>query len=350
MKYITYLILLSISVNSFAQNSVKQLSLQLTQSAPNDSLKVAAIFEWITGSIQYDLETFQQRLPTLDLGNSQSSAVVLNTRKAICGGYSNLFYDLCKYAGIKTQVIEGLGKIRNSSNPSDSTFRIESHAWNAVKLNEKWYLLDLTWSSGAMINNTYQQRRSWEFYMISPAVFLLTHYPSDPVWQLQKRIISYEEFVKGSPFLKTKRFDYERILAQYESLDSTTQVLETQERIIAHDPKNDNAHNMLGYFYATRSTKTLEEYTVISRLIRDNKNPKEQQALALQYKNKMFELLHKAEMELNKSLDYYNHIGPLAQIKGVLDNKNAIYNNLEAIRKDKEMMNRYFAILGRNKR
>jgi hypothetical protein len=55
-------------------------------------------------------------------------------------------------------------------------------------------------------------------------------------------------------------------------------------------------------------------------------------------------------MELNKSLDYYNHIGPLAQIKGVLDNKNAIYNNLEAIRKDKEMMNRYFAILGRNKR
>jgi transglutaminase/protease-like cytokinesis protein 3 len=142
MKYITYLILLSISVNSFAQNSVKQLSLQLTQSAPNDSLKVVAIFEWITGSIHYDLETFQQRLPTLDLGNSQSSSVVLSSRKAICGGYSNLFYDLCKYAGVKTQVIEGLGKIRNSSNPADSTFRIESHAWNAVKLNEKWYLLD----------------------------------------------------------------------------------------------------------------------------------------------------------------------------------------------------------------
>jgi hypothetical protein len=59
----------------------------------------------------------------------------------------------------------------------------------------------------------------------------------------------------------------------------------------------------------------------------------------------MFELLNKAELELNKSLDYYNHIGPLAQIKGVVDNKNAIYNNLEAIRKDKEMMNRYFAIL-----
>jgi transglutaminase/protease-like cytokinesis protein 3 len=200
MKYITYLILLSISVNSFAQNSVKQLSLQLTQSAPNDSLKVVAIFEWITGSIHYDLETFQQRLPTLDLGNSQSSSVVLSSRKAICGGYSNLFYDLCKYAGVKAQVIEGLGKIRNSSNPADSTFRIESHAWNAVKLNEKWYLLDLTWSSGAMINNSYQQRRNWEFFMTPPAVFLLTHFPSDPMWQLQKRVISYQEFIKGSPF------------------------------------------------------------------------------------------------------------------------------------------------------
>ena len=107
---------------------------------------------------------------------------------------------------------------------------------------------------------------------------------------------------------------------------------------------------MLGYFYATRSTKTLEEYTAVSRAVREQKNPKEQQQLALQYKNKMFELLNKAELELNKSLDYYNHIGPSAQIKGVIDNKNAIYNNLEAIRKDKEMMNRYFAILGRNKR
>ncbi|MGX7686598.1 transglutaminase domain-containing protein [Flectobacillus roseus] len=350
MKYITYLILLSISVNSFAQNSVKQLSLQLTQSAPNDSLKVVAIFEWITGSIHYDLETFQQRLPTLDLGNSQSSSVVLSSRKAICGGYSNLFYDLCKYSGVKAQVIEGLGKIRNSSNPADSTFRIESHAWNAVKLNEKWYLLDLTWSSGAMINNSYQQRRNWEFFMTPPAVFLLTHFPSDPMWQLQKRVISYQEFIKGGPFLKTKRLDYDKLLEKYEQLDSTTQVLDTQERIIAFDPKNDNAYNMLGYFYATRSTKTLEEYTAVSRAVREQKNPKEQQQLALQYKNKMFELLNKAELELNKSLDYYNHIGPSAQIKGVVDNKNAIYNNLEAIRKDKEMMNRYFAILGRNKR
>jgi hypothetical protein len=151
-------------------------------------------------------------------------------------------------------------------------------------------------------------------------------------------------------FLKTKRLDYDKLLEKYEQLDSTTQVLDTQERIIAFDPKNDNAYNMLGYFYATRSTKTLEEYTAVSRAVREQKNPKEQQQLALQYKNKMFELLNKAELELNKSLDYYNHIGPSAQIKGVVDNKNAIYNNLEAIRKDKEMMNRYFAILGRNKR
>ena len=201
-----------------------------------------------------------------------------------------------------------------------------------------------------MINNSYQQRRNWEFFMTPPAVFLLTHFPSDPMWQLQKRVISYQEFIKGGPFLKTKRLDYDKLLEKYELLDSTTQVLDTQERIIAFDPKNDNAYNMLGYFYATRSTKTLEEYTAISRAVREQKNPKEQQQLALQYKNKMFELLNKAELELNKSLDYYNHIGPSALIKGVVDNKNAIYNNLEAIRKDKEMMNRYFAILGRNKR
>jgi hypothetical protein len=80
-------------------------------------------------------------------------------------------------------------------------------------------------------------------------------------------------------FLKTKRFDYDKLLEKYEQLDSTTQVLDTQERIIAFDPKNDNAYNMLGYFYATRSTKTLEEYTAVSRA--DTRTEKSQRATAI---------------------------------------------------------------------
>ncbi|WP_026994315.1 transglutaminase domain-containing protein [Flectobacillus major] len=350
MKYILSIVLLAFLPKCFSQNPVKKLAAQLTSTQPTDSLKMVAIFHWITDNIHYDFATFNERLPTLDLGNTQSSAVVLSSKKAICGGYANIFYDLCQYAGLKTQIIEGFGKVRNSSNPADSTFRIESHAWNAVKINQKWYLIDLTWSAGAMINDQFQQRKTWDFYLTIPSQFLLTHYPFDPLWQLSDNIITEKEFIKGPPFRYSRKFPLGKTLLTFEQLDSTSRVVSSQERILQHDPNNNNAYNTLGFHYAMKSTQILENYTAISRKIRENKIPHQQQQTALTYKEQLFSLLNQAEVELNKALDYYNHIAPQALIKGVNDNKNSIFMNLEAIRKDREMMNKYYSAMSKNKR
>ena len=50
--------------------------------------------------------------------------------KAVCQGYSEAYADLAKRAGIQAVVI---------------TSQVNNHAWNAVKLNDKWYYVDCTW-------------------------------------------------------------------------------------------------------------------------------------------------------------------------------------------------------------
>ena len=61
----------------------------------------------------------------------------LNEGICICDGYSKAFYFLCRANGIECIIIKGTS-INQSGN-------IEDHAWNKVKVNGKWYVMDVTW-------------------------------------------------------------------------------------------------------------------------------------------------------------------------------------------------------------
>lgn len=238
-----------------AQTDIKSLARQLSEKQPNDSSKVVAFYNWISNNIEYDYATYKSMYPLLDLGQTQSCSNVLRTKKALCGGYSNLFYQLCKQEGIKAEVIEGLAKVRNSSDPKDHAYRFESHAWNAVKLNNRWYLLDLTWSAGAILNEQFIKKVNTEFYMTSPTVFRETHWPSDPLWQLIYLPISKETFIQNNPNQNTPLayFSFPDTLRIFERLDSTQKVVNSQRRILRFDPSNDNAKNVLGFYSANVS-------------------------------------------------------------------------------------------------
>lgn len=58
--------------------------------------------------------------------------------KAVCEGYSKLFQYLCYCVGINSTQIIGTG---NGGN----------HMWNAVKINDDWYMLDATWDDTSEI-------------------------------------------------------------------------------------------------------------------------------------------------------------------------------------------------------
>ncbi|QNK77972.1 hypothetical protein H7F37_02465 [Winogradskyella sp. PAMC22761] len=156
-------------------------------------------YYWIGSNIEYDKGTYQKIVDgTIDneiFWKSQEESVVYNTRKGVCAGYAKLYQWFLDWMDIETVVISG--HIRDERNhyvelASDDVHR---HAWNAIKINNKWMLVDTTWG-------TSNEESQSEFYFdIKPEHSIITHYPENSEWQLLKKPLSLEEF-NNSKFIK----------------------------------------------------------------------------------------------------------------------------------------------------
>lgn len=78
------------------------------------------------------------RIKYTDGGNSHNMYGGLVEGKAVCEGYSRAYQYLLHLAGIDSVIVEGA-----SNNPSNDS--PEDHAWNIVKIDGKYYHVDLTW-------------------------------------------------------------------------------------------------------------------------------------------------------------------------------------------------------------
>jgi hypothetical protein len=111
----------------------KTLAHALTDGLTNDSDKVKNIFLWISANIRYGIPFEDPR-------------TILRYRKAVCLGMSILFDTLCAEAGIDAVLVPGY--VYMPWYEARDTLFIDTHAWNAVNIDGKWELLDITWSRG----------------------------------------------------------------------------------------------------------------------------------------------------------------------------------------------------------
>ena len=72
----------------------------------------------------------------------------LYNKKVVCEGYARTFKYILDGLGIENVLVSGTG-----TNSSGVT---ESHAWNYVKIDEKWYGVDVTWDDGQSIDTVGQ--------------------------------------------------------------------------------------------------------------------------------------------------------------------------------------------------
>ncbi len=107
-----------------------------------DQEKFEAIFTWVTANIKYDYSEFY--IPTAF--NPKTITRILEKKRTICLGYSNLMDTLCKLAGITNVTVYGYAK--DEYFDVHDTIYGHNHAWNAVKLDDLWYVYDATWSKG----------------------------------------------------------------------------------------------------------------------------------------------------------------------------------------------------------
>ena len=193
-----------------------ELAEKLTSPYHSDSEKVRSIFYWITQHIAYDVYEYHHPVTesyyTSDFEDSLKAEAALSTKygeealrkkMGICEGYADLFKLLCEHSHIKCETICGSGKTR--LNEIGIPFE-ENHAWNAVKINGKWKLIDVCWASGEVNANTTKFTKAFNeyYYCTPPTTFALSHYPSNINWLLTGKQLSKSDFVTY-PLLDTKR-------------------------------------------------------------------------------------------------------------------------------------------------
>lgn len=163
----------------------------LTSAVTEPKTKVKLIHDWVCDNITYNYGAARSGST---LGTS--TAEVLRSGTSVCQGFSNLFEEMCRMAGVDCVTIPGYARgvgfeVFSTENPLQS-----NHAWNAVKLSGRWHLIDVTWDEGHIQNGRYVKDYSNDYYLVPPSQFIYTHFPVDPKWQLLERPLTAEEFVQ----------------------------------------------------------------------------------------------------------------------------------------------------------
>ena len=97
----------------------------------DDYSKVCYVHDYLVNHIEYDTDAAKLNKESDSFGYANSAFGALVMHRATCAGYAKAFKLVLDRLGIPCIVVTG-----------EAT---ESHAWNCVKIDGGWYLIDLTW-------------------------------------------------------------------------------------------------------------------------------------------------------------------------------------------------------------
>ncbi len=177
--------------------------------------KARAIYTWIALNINYDTgllgspaketsytyRTQEEKLQIEKRIQEDLAKQTIKSKKAICHGYANLFKMLCDLTFLECEIINGTAKTRRDDigqHPGDF-----NHAWNAVKIDNEWKLIDATWGAGYIDVTTgkFVKEYTSMYFCADPELFFLKHYPENPEWLLINR--TAEDFANLPLYYRT---------------------------------------------------------------------------------------------------------------------------------------------------
>jgi transglutaminase-like putative cysteine protease len=158
----------------------------------NPYQRVRAIHDYVAQRVAYDVEGLKPgKYP------SYEPKVVFDRRMGVCAGYANLVQAMVEAIGGKAIVVAGF------SREASSTLGNGDHAWNAVEIEGQWYLLDVTWDAGTVNDGRFERGYRTDYLFTPPELFVQTHLPALPEWQLLEVPVSRGEFMR-QPLLKPR--------------------------------------------------------------------------------------------------------------------------------------------------
>ncbi len=182
-----------------ASASIAAVGAYVEREFPDKKLRVKAIHDFVALRLTYDDEALKQ-LQAGDYANvpSQEAEAVFASKKAVCAGYAKLMVAIGSAANLEIKYITGY--IRDASRrvapgtdaQVKATLEGYSHAWNAVLIDDEWFLVDTTWDDPTGAKTPVQST----YLFTPPALFAYDHLPEDPAWQLVMNPISAGDFAR----------------------------------------------------------------------------------------------------------------------------------------------------------
>jgi transglutaminase/protease-like cytokinesis protein 3 len=174
-------------VNSLnSEEEIEALTSQLVKPYQTDIDKTASIFYWIAKNIKYDFKGFENDFWKFYESDQKLIEDTYKFKKGVCSGYARLFSYMLRLCEIESKVVMGY------SRTDLETFNLTetNHDWNVVKIENDWYLFDVTWAW-----NRTKNKLSDFYFRTSPEIFILNHFPIEQKWTLLHSTFTLEDYL-----------------------------------------------------------------------------------------------------------------------------------------------------------
>ena len=181
------------SIESWQPHSLQELADTIRTFSKGKSLIDChwIIFYWVAYNIAYDVVSYFAK----DY-KDQSAEGVFRNKQGVCAGYANIYKYLCDQLEIPCEVAGGYSKgygFDEREGPPSET----DHAWNAVHIDQHWYLIESTWGAGNLDDNKQFQRQLKTYYFLArPNEMIYHHLPEQSKWQLLQIPITMTQYMQ----------------------------------------------------------------------------------------------------------------------------------------------------------
>jgi hypothetical protein len=214
-----------------SSDSTESIANYINANFKTDTDKIRAVFYWTASNISYDVKN----MLTVNFNETVQEKITrtLKTKKGVCIHYAVVFNEIADKVGLKTRIIEGYTK-------QNGKVASLAHAWCAAKIDNKWYLFDPTWGSGAVNNGKFVKKLNEYYFKTVPSKIIASHMPFDYMWQFSNYPVSNNEFYEGKTQLnKTKEFfDFESEISKYDASSEYDKLFDAVKRIEKNGLKN----------------------------------------------------------------------------------------------------------------
>ena len=260
------------------------LATKLCENYTDDNSKIVALTYWIAKNIKYDYKAYINRTFI-----RHTSTEILDRKLALCSEYTHLFNEMCEAVGVSSLTVDGYVK-KFDFTKEDNFYRAD-HSWSAVKIDNKWKLMDITWASCSIVlkkqylaklllflfNKHYYPKfkavKNYNQYWIdlSPEQIIETHFPELEIFQLLEEPISIDAFINDtilSNLLITDSLLQSNIHSKIDKYDARSEQHKLLKTAInSHEDNNYNHTNYAFNFYQIAKNTFYDNYDFNERVI-----------------------------------------------------------------------------------